>query len=209
MQKINRRSLVLAAAGLALGGAAIAQDTYPSRPIKWIVPYLAGTAPDITVRIAAEAMSDILKQPVVVDNKGGAAGNLGAQIAARAPADGYTWVYSATPMATNMRMYRKPGFDVMKDFDGLAAAMVVLAEAAYFDEHVRFAGTAGGIARAVRACIRAHQPGSESRTVLPSSIPSPGESTTRSPAVIPLSTCRSFCALSPSVTERRSTFPLS
>ena len=133
MQKINRRSLVLAAAGLALGGAAIAQDTYPSRPIKWIVPYLAGTAPDITVRIAAEAMSDILKQPVVVDNKGGAAGNLGAQIAARAPADGYTWVYSATPMATNMRMYRKPGFDVMKDFihvGGITRSDVVLVVAA-------------------------------------------------------------------------------
>lgn len=133
MQNINRRSLVLAAAGLALGGAAMAQEAYPSRPIKWIVPYLAGTAPDITVRIAAEALSDILKQPVVVENKGGAAGNLGAQIAARAPADGYTWVYSATPMATNMRMYRKPGYDVMKDFihvGGITRSDVVLVVAA-------------------------------------------------------------------------------
>jgi tripartite-type tricarboxylate transporter receptor subunit TctC len=133
MQNINRRSLVLAAAGLALGGTAMAQDTYPSRPIKWIVPYLAGTAPDITVRIAAEALSHILKQPVVVDNKGGAAGNLGAQIAARAPADGYTWVYSATPMASNMRMYRKPGYDVMKDFihvGGITRSDVVLVVAA-------------------------------------------------------------------------------
>ena len=133
MQKINRRSLVLAAAGLALGGAAMAQDTFPSRPIKWIVPYLAGTAPDITVRITAEALSDILKQPVVVENKAGAAGNLGAQIAARAPADGYTWVYSATPMATNMRMYRKPGYDVMKDFihvGGITRSDVVLVVAA-------------------------------------------------------------------------------
>jgi len=133
MQKISRRSLVLAAAGLALGGAAMAQEAYPSRPIKWIVPYLAGTAPDITVRITAEALSDILKQPVVVENKAGAAGNLGAQIAARAPADGYTWVYSATPMATNMRMYRKPGYDVMKDFihvGGITRSDVVLVVAA-------------------------------------------------------------------------------
>jgi len=68
------------------------------------------------VRIAAEALTDILKQPVVVENKAGAAGNLGAQIAAKAPADGYTWVYSATTMSASMRMYRKPGFDVMKDF---------------------------------------------------------------------------------------------
>ena len=128
MQTLNRRHLLLAAASLALAGSGWAQD-YPSRPIKWIVPYLAGTAPDITVRITAEAMSEVLKQPVVVENRAGAAGNLGAQIAARAPADGYTWVYSATPMATNMRMYRKPGFDVMKDFvhvGGITRSDVVL-----------------------------------------------------------------------------------
>lgn len=94
---------------------ASAQD-YPSRTIRWVVPYLAGTAPDNTVRIMAEAMGGILKQSVIVDNKPGAAGNLGAQLAARAPADGYTWVYSATPMAASMRTYKKPGFDVMKDF---------------------------------------------------------------------------------------------
>lgn len=128
MQTFNRRNLLLTVAGLALAGTGWAQD-FPSRPIKWIVPYLAGTAPDITVRITAEAMSSVLKQPVVVENRGGAAGNLGAQIAARAPADGYTWVYSATPMATNMRMYRKPGYDVMKDFihvGGITRSDVVL-----------------------------------------------------------------------------------
>jgi tripartite-type tricarboxylate transporter receptor subunit TctC len=115
MPTTRRHALVATFAALAFAGGAHAQE-FPSRPIKWIVPYLAGTAPDITVRITAEAMSEVLGQPVVVENKGGAAGNLGAQIAARAPTDGYTWVYSATPMATNMRMYRKPGFDVMKDF---------------------------------------------------------------------------------------------
>ena len=108
------QGLALAAMGLQ-GAAAQAQD-YPVRAIKWIVPYLAGTAPDSTVRIVADAMASELKQPVVVDNKGGAAGNLGAQIAARAAPDGYTWVYSATTMSTSMRMYKKPGYDVMKDF---------------------------------------------------------------------------------------------
>ncbi|GAB3757725.1 tripartite tricarboxylate transporter substrate binding protein BugE [Ramlibacter monticola] len=115
MNRISRRTFVLATAGVAIGLNARA-DEYPSRAIKWVVPYLAGTAPDTTVRIAAEAMSEVLKQPIVVENKGGVAGNLGAQLAARAAADGYTWIYSATPMATNMRMYRKPGYDVMKDF---------------------------------------------------------------------------------------------
>ncbi|MEK7345900.1 MAG: tripartite tricarboxylate transporter substrate binding protein [Pseudomonadota bacterium] len=106
---------ILVAPLASLSLSASAQD-YPTRPIRWVVPYLAGTAPDNTVRIVAEAMGNLLKQPVVVDNKGGAAGNLGAQLVARAPADGYTWIYSAAPMAANMRMYKKPGFDTMKDF---------------------------------------------------------------------------------------------
>lgn len=115
MNIIKTLAAMLMALACASPLTAQAQD-FPSRPIRWIVPYLAGTAPDHTVRIVADAMSAILKQSVVVDNKPGAAGNLGAQQAARAPADGYTWVYSAGPMAASMRMYKKPGFDVMKDF---------------------------------------------------------------------------------------------
>jgi tripartite-type tricarboxylate transporter receptor subunit TctC len=106
----------VAAAALAATTAALAQDSYPSRSIRWIVPYVAGTSPDNTVRIVAEAMAEMLKQNIVVENKPGAAGNLGAQAAARSAPDGYTWVYSATPMAMSMRTYKKPGFDVMKDF---------------------------------------------------------------------------------------------
>jgi len=106
----------LLAAATVFGPCGAQAQDFPARPIKWIVPYLAGTGPDTTVRIVGEAMSDILKQPIVVENKGGAAGNLGAQLAARAAPDGYTWVYSATTMSASMRMYRKPGYDVMKDF---------------------------------------------------------------------------------------------
>lgn len=114
---INRRQFVLGSAAAAMVARVQAQaPDWPARPIHWIVPYLAATGPDMTVRIVAEAMSALLKQPIIIDNKAGAAGNLGAQLAARAPADGYTWVYSATTMASSMRMYRKPGFDVMKDF---------------------------------------------------------------------------------------------
>lgn len=115
---MNSHQIILSTLTLVLSCCAFsaqAQD-YPTRAIRWVVPYLAGTAPDNTVRVVADAMSGILKQPVIVDNKPGAAGNLGAQLVARAPADGYTWIYSATPMAANMRMYKKPGFDVMKDF---------------------------------------------------------------------------------------------
>lgn len=116
---MDRRAFLAALAATPLvAQTAHAQDPadFPSRPIRWIVPYLPGTGPDITARIVAEGMARELKASIIVENKAGAAGNLGAQIAARAPADGLTWIYSADPMSTSMRMYRKPGYDVMKDF---------------------------------------------------------------------------------------------
>lgn len=106
----------LATALLPTSWSVLAADVWPSRPIRWIVPYLAGTGPDITARILAEAVSPILRQPVIIDNKGGVGGNLGARLAAKASPDGYTWVYSAAPMAANMYMYKTPGYDALKDF---------------------------------------------------------------------------------------------
>jgi tripartite-type tricarboxylate transporter receptor subunit TctC len=111
-----RRAALCSAAALVLAGAACAQDHWPSRPIKLIVPFLAGTAPDTSARTLADAMAPLLGQAIVVENKPGAAGNLGAQAAARSAPDGLTWVYAASPMAAAMRMYKKPGFDVLKDF---------------------------------------------------------------------------------------------
>lgn len=112
----TRRHALCAAAALLMGGAACAQDNWPARPIKLIVPYLAGTAPDTSARTLADAMGPLLGQTIIVENRPGAAGNLGAQIAARAAPDGLTWVYAASPMAAAMRMYKRPGFDVLKDF---------------------------------------------------------------------------------------------
>ncbi|GHC85343.1 MFS transporter [Pseudorhodoferax aquiterrae] len=113
---LQRRALLGAGLAAALAPFAHAADPYPSRPVKWLLPYLAGTGPDNTARILAEAVGPLLGQPVVIENKGGAAGNIGARLAAKSPADGYTWVYSAAPMAANMRMYKQPGFDALKDF---------------------------------------------------------------------------------------------
>lgn len=113
----TRRDALGLLAGLLMAGPVLAQgDPWPARTIKLIVPYLPGTAPDVSARALADAMGPMLKQTIVVENKAGAAGNLGAQQAARAAADGYTWIYAASPMASAMRMYRKPGFDVLKDF---------------------------------------------------------------------------------------------
>ena len=114
---IDRRGALGAAAALLCAGPAWAQgDSWPTRTIRLIVPYLAGTAPDTSARTLADAMGPILRQTIVVENKPGAAGNLGAQIAARSAPDGHTWVYAASPMAAAMRMHRRPGFDVLKDF---------------------------------------------------------------------------------------------
>ena len=95
---------------------AFAADVWPSRPIRWVLPYQAGTGPDITARLLANAVSPLLGQPIIIDNKGGAGGNIGARLAAKAAPDGDTWVYSAAPMAANMGMYKDPGYDALKDF---------------------------------------------------------------------------------------------
>ena len=77
--------------GIAAAGAwacALAQQAYPSKPLRWISPYAAGGAVDLTTRLVAQRVSDALGQPVVVDNRTGASGNIGGELAARAPADG-------------------------------------------------------------------------------------------------------------------------
>ena len=96
MNQINRRRALAyvgaAVSSMALHVRAQSATDWPKRPIRWVVPYQAGTGPDNTARILAEAVSPLLGQPVVIDNKGGAAGNLGARLVTHAPADGYTWI---------------------------------------------------------------------------------------------------------------------
>ena len=114
-----RRPLLLAltlSALTALAPATATAQDQAGKPVRWIVPFQPGSSPDILTRIAAEALAKVLEQPIVIDNKPGAASNLGAQLARRAPADGLTWVYSSSPMAANMRLYKAPGYDAMKDF---------------------------------------------------------------------------------------------
>lgn len=88
-RKLLISALTLTALGLA-GPAALAQSAYPNKPIRLIVPFPPGGPTDIMGRVAAKVLSDRLKQPVVVDNRPGAGGNLGTDAIAKAPADGYT-----------------------------------------------------------------------------------------------------------------------
>ncbi|MFC7738111.1 Bug family tripartite tricarboxylate transporter substrate binding protein [Roseomonas sp. GCM10028921] len=126
MTRIPRR-LLLAALGTApvlsdaLPRAAQAQPAWPSRPIRLIVPFAAGTTTDILGRILAEALAREAGQPVVVDNRAGAGGNVGAQAVARAPADGYTLILGTNGThGINASLFTDPGFDAIRDFTPIA-----------------------------------------------------------------------------------------
>lgn len=100
-----------ALAALALAAAAHAQGAWPDKPVRFIVPLPPGGPSDIVLRGAIEKMQPVLKQPLVVDNKPGAAGNLGAGEAARAAPDGYTWLWTTDTLLTvNPHVYPKLPF---------------------------------------------------------------------------------------------------
>ena len=113
--------------GLALCLSAQAQ-TYPSKPIKMIVPFPAGGTTDIVARIVAQRMSEAMGQPVLVDNKGGAGGAIGADLVAKAPADGYTLLMHniSFPLSSVAQTLagRSP-FNAETDFAGVSIAVYV------------------------------------------------------------------------------------
>jgi tripartite-type tricarboxylate transporter receptor subunit TctC len=116
---------MLAATGaLCLGVCAQAQ-TYPTKPIQFIVPFPAGGATDNVARLLADKMGKSLGQTIVVDNKGGAAGNLGTDIAAKAPADGYTILFTLSSHTINPKLYPNLPFDVERDFAAVSLAALI------------------------------------------------------------------------------------
>ncbi|MGV1046062.1 MULTISPECIES: Bug family tripartite tricarboxylate transporter substrate binding protein [unclassified Limnohabitans] len=116
-----KRSTFVAALSAALLGAtalpALAQDNYPSKTIRFVVPYPPGGPTDLMARMLQSELSTRLGVTVIVDNKGGAGGNLGsAEVAKQAPADGYTMLLAASgPMAVNPTLYRSMPFVPMTD----------------------------------------------------------------------------------------------
>ncbi|HKA42061.1 MAG TPA: tripartite tricarboxylate transporter substrate binding protein [Burkholderiales bacterium] len=110
--------MVAFTAVLALVGPARAQ--YPAKPIRLIVPFAAGSTNDIVARIVATPMSESLGRQIVIDNRAGAAGNIGAELAANVPPDGYTMMLGSIANAVSMTLYAKPGYDLVKDFAPVA-----------------------------------------------------------------------------------------
>ena len=116
-----------ALASLLLGAAfsLSAQAAYPDKPIRWIVPFPPGGAMDSIARTLGEQLSRKFGQPVVVENKAGAGGNVGVDFVAKAPADGYTMVITSIGMVTNRHLYAKLNYDPMKDFAPVSQLAVV------------------------------------------------------------------------------------
>lgn len=114
---ISRSSLALMVALGGLGGTASAQDAWPSKPIRLVVPFSPGGVTDTSGRLIAEYLGKRLGQQIVVDNKPGASGNIGTSLAKTAPADGYTLVlgFDGT-MVINPHVFEKTPFDTVTDF---------------------------------------------------------------------------------------------
>jgi tripartite-type tricarboxylate transporter receptor subunit TctC len=106
---------------LALALTTRAAD-YPTRPIRLIVPYGAGGNADILARIIGARMAEVLGQPVIIDNRPGASGMLGSELAVRAPADGHTLLWAANGHATNPVYLKKMPFDPLKDLASVSLA---------------------------------------------------------------------------------------
>lgn len=109
--------MLLLSASIVAGAPALAQSDYPSKTVRIVVPFAAGGTTDITARVIADELTKAMKQTFVVDNKGGAGGNIGAAEVARANPDGYTFLMG-TPgtQAINQFLYPKMPYDTAKDF---------------------------------------------------------------------------------------------
>jgi tripartite-type tricarboxylate transporter receptor subunit TctC len=110
---------LVTAATLALTGATASQaQDYPTRPITVIIPFAGGSASDVVSRIMLDKMSRSMGQPIIIENKPGAGGNSGTQLAARATPDGYTLVGGGSgPVAANLSLYKNLGYDPLKELD--------------------------------------------------------------------------------------------
>lgn len=118
------KSAVLAAAGMLVLAASQAQAVWPEKPVRVLVPFAAGGPADFVARLLGQKLSEQWKQPVVIDNRGGAGGNLGTVLAAQAQGDGYTLLLTTSVFISNPSLYKKTGYDPFKDFEPITLTSV-------------------------------------------------------------------------------------
>jgi tripartite-type tricarboxylate transporter receptor subunit TctC len=108
------RSLLLAAVG-GLFAVMVQAQSYPSKPVRVVVPYPPGGPTDIVARVLFQQVAESTGQQFLIDNRAGAGGNIGAEVVAKAPADGYTLLIGTTAHAINMSLFKSLNYDVQKD----------------------------------------------------------------------------------------------
>jgi tripartite-type tricarboxylate transporter receptor subunit TctC len=123
LHRIARRTLLAAALAVAASGAYA--QAYPSKPIRWIVPFPPGGSTDLLARVVGQKLTEAWGQQVIVENKGGAGGTLGAAEVARAPADGYTLLMGAIHHTIATSVYPKLPYDFQRDFAPITVVAIV------------------------------------------------------------------------------------
>jgi tripartite-type tricarboxylate transporter receptor subunit TctC len=114
----TRACITAVCAALAIPAVAHAQSPYPTKPVRVIIPYPPGGGADTIIRPIAQRLGETWKQQVIVDNRGGAGGNIGMELAAKAPPDGHTIVFALTAqLAVNPPLYKKVPYDPIRDFE--------------------------------------------------------------------------------------------
>ena len=124
---MNRRTLAALAAGLVLpwGAQAQTEARWPSKPVKWVVPFPPGGAMDFIARTLGDRLAQELGQAFVIENRPGAGGNIGADYVAKQPGDGHTIMIASIGMATNKALYPKLSYDPVKDFTPVSLLALV------------------------------------------------------------------------------------
>jgi tripartite-type tricarboxylate transporter receptor subunit TctC len=113
-----KQQISLGVAALALlSSATFAAEQWPTKPVRWICPYVAGGAADIFSRTIGQKLGEAFGQTIIIDNRGGANGGIGTELASHAPADGYTILMGQSgPLTTNPVLYKKVAYDPVRDF---------------------------------------------------------------------------------------------
>lgn len=126
MKKISRRLAAAALACAAFGpGLAAAQDKFPSRTVRIVVPFVAGSQVDLVARDIGRRLQEMWGQPIIVDNRPGAGGTVGSRTVAMADPDGHTLLLTSASHAINPTLYKKLPYDTLKDFRGVTLATSV------------------------------------------------------------------------------------
>ena len=114
---ISRASLVAAGVLVASAACIACAQQYPNKPLRFVIPFAPGGGADLLARLVGARVADTLGQPMVIDNRGGAGGNIAAEVVAKAAADGHTLLQANVAHTISASLYRKLNYDLLKDFE--------------------------------------------------------------------------------------------